>query len=124
MSQFGSENLTVTQTERFYIVIFSTLKIGPKKPLHCFRTVSVPSSPVKGRPLGSKNKNNLNNSSNMKAFYVRPEEILLKQGPSIGALFTAYSVAQKLGIVSALGQDQQAKLALWQICARVIELPG
>ena len=79
------------------------------------------SSPVRGRPLGSKNKNNLNNSNNMEAFYVRPEEILVKQGPSIGALFTVYSVAQKLGIVSALGQDQQAKLALWQICARVIE---
>jgi transposase len=82
-----------------------------------------PASPVRGRPLGSKNKNknNLNNSNNMEAFYVRPEEILVKQGPSIGALFTVYSVAQKLGIVSALGQDQQAKLAIWQICARVIE---
>jgi transposase len=57
----------------------------------------------------------------MEAFYVRPEEILIEQGSSIGALFTVYSVAQKLGIVSALGQDQQAKLALWQICARVIE---
>jgi transposase len=57
----------------------------------------------------------------MEAIYVRPEEILIEQGPSIGSLFTVYSVAQKLGIVSALGQDQQAKLALWQICARVIE---
>jgi hypothetical protein len=57
----------------------------------------------------------------MEAFYVRPEEIFIEQGPSVGALFTVYSIAQKLGIVSALGQDQQAKLALWQICARVIE---
>jgi transposase len=37
------------------------------------------------------------------------------------ALFTVYSIAQKLGIISALGHDQQAKLAIWQICARVIE---
>jgi transposase len=80
-----------------------------------------PSSPVKGRPHGSKNKKKLQNSNTMEAFYVRPEEILLEQGPSIGALFTVYSIAQKLGIVSALGQDQQAKLALWQICSRVIE---
>jgi transposase len=57
----------------------------------------------------------------MEAFYVRPEEMFIEQGPSVGALFTVYSIAQKLGIVSALGQEQQAKLALWQICARVIE---
>jgi hypothetical protein len=79
------------------------------------------SSPVKGRPHGSKNKNKLTNSNTMEAFYVRPDEILFEQGPSVGSLFTVYSIAQKLGIVSALGQDQQAKLALWQLCARVIE---
>jgi hypothetical protein len=78
-------------------------------------------SATRGRPHGSKNKNKLQNSNTMEAIYVRPEEILIEQGPSIGSLFTVYSVAQKLGIVSALGQDQQAKLALWQTCARVIE---
>jgi transposase len=83
--------------------------------------IKKPSSSTKGRPLGSKNKNKLTNSNSMEAFYVRPEEIMLEQGPSIGSLFTVYSIAQKLGIISALGQDQQAKLALWQICARVIE---
>jgi hypothetical protein len=57
----------------------------------------------------------------MEAFYVRPDEILIEQGPSIGALFTIYSIAQKLGIISALEHDQQAKLAIWQVCARVIE---
>ena len=79
------------------------------------------SAPARGRPHGSKNKYKLQNSNSMEAFYVRPEEIFIEQGPSVGALFTVYSIAQKLGIVSALGQDQQAKLALWQICARVIE---
>jgi hypothetical protein len=57
----------------------------------------------------------------MEAFFARPKEILIEQGPSVGALYTVYSIAQRLGIISALGQDQQAKLALWQICARVIE---
>ena len=78
-------------------------------------------SPARGRPHGSKNKCKFQKSSSVEAFFVRPEEIFIEQGPSIGALFTVYSIAQKLGIVSALGQDQQAKLALWQICARVIE---
>ena len=52
---------------------------------------------------------------------MRPEEISIEQGPSIGALFTVYSIASRLGVVSALGQEQNSKLALWQICARVIE---
>ena len=56
------------------------------------------SSPARGRPHGSKNKANLQNSSSMEAFYVRPDDISIEQGPSIGALFTVYSIAQKLGI--------------------------
>jgi hypothetical protein len=100
------------------------LKTWPEEALALLQaslSVNNPSSPPRGRPRGSKNTSTLQNSSNMSAFFVRPEEISLVQGPSIGALFTVYYVAQKLGIVSALGQDQQAKLALWQICARVIE---
>ena len=50
-----------------------------------------------------------------------PQQITLEQGLSVGALLTVFQIAERLGIVSALGQDQQAKLALWQICARVIE---
>ena len=83
--------------------------------------IKKPSSSTRGRPRGSKNKNKLQDSASMEAFYIRPEEIFIEQGPSIGALFTVYCVAQKLGIVPALGQDQQAKLALWLICSRVIE---
>jgi hypothetical protein len=79
-----------------------------------------PALPVRGRPRGSKNKNSANLTS-MEACYLRPEEVLIEQGSSVGALYTVYSIAQRLGIISALGQDQQAKLALWQICARVIE---
>lgn len=80
-----------------------------------------PSGSARGRPHGSKNKKKLQANSDMEAFYLRPEDISIEQGPSIGALFTVYSIALRLGIISALGQDQQAKLALWQICARVIE---
>jgi hypothetical protein len=103
------------------------LKVWPEEAIALLQAslnIKNPSSPARGRTHGSKNRNKPQNSSSMEAFYVRPEEIFIEQGPSIGALFTIYSIAQKLGIISALGQDQQAKLALWQICARVIEQRG
>jgi transposase len=52
---------------------------------------------------------------------VLPQHISIVQGLSIGALFTVFQIAQRLGIVQALGSSFQAKLALWQICARVLE---
>ena len=52
---------------------------------------------------------------------VCPQQISLEQGLSVGALFTVFQIAERLGIVDILGNDFQAKLALWQVCARVIE---
>ena len=52
---------------------------------------------------------------------IYPQQISLEQGLSVGALFTVVQIAERLGIVHAFGNDFQAKLALWQICARVIE---
>ena len=52
---------------------------------------------------------------------VSPQQISLEQGLSVGALFTVSQIAGRLGITYALGDNFQAKLALWQICARVIE---
>ena len=52
---------------------------------------------------------------------VCPQQISLEQGLSVGALFTVFQIAERLGIVDVLGNDFQAKLALWQVCARVIE---
>jgi hypothetical protein len=45
----------------------------------------------------------------------------MQQGPSVGALWVVYQVARELGIDKALGNGQQAKLALWQVMARVID---
>jgi hypothetical protein len=39
------------------------------------------SSPARGRPHGSKNKCKLQHSNSIEAFYVRPEEIFIEQGP-------------------------------------------
>lgn len=49
------------------------------------------------------------------------DEIELRQGPSVGALMAAHHVATKLGLPTALGDDLQGKLALWQVMARLLD---
>lgn len=49
------------------------------------------------------------------------ENVKLKEGQSIGAVWTLYEAARKLGIEKALGTDRQGKLALWQVIARTID---
>jgi len=49
------------------------------------------------------------------------DDITLEQGLSIGAVWTMYGLAKQLGIVDALGNSRQGKLALWQIMARLID---
>jgi len=46
---------------------------------------------------------------------------ILQEQRSVGAVWAVAKVAERLGIVKALGQGRQAQLALWQIVARVIE---
>jgi len=45
----------------------------------------------------------------------------LSQGPSVGAVWTVWQTACRLGIDSALGAGFAAQLALWQVLARVLE---
>jgi hypothetical protein len=49
------------------------------------------------------------------------EGIQLRQGSSVGAVWTVYQLAKRLGIEKALGADFSGKLALWQVIARVID---
>lgn len=49
------------------------------------------------------------------------DSVALREGQSVGAVWAAYKVAQRLGIEKALGTERQGKLALWQVLARVIE---
>jgi hypothetical protein len=49
------------------------------------------------------------------------DAITLQQGPSLGAVWTVYHVAQRLGIAQALGTTREGKLALWHVIARVID---
>ncbi len=45
----------------------------------------------------------------------------IHQGRSIGGVYVLYQLAEKLGIVSALGDTFHAKLAIWLIISRIIE---
>jgi len=49
------------------------------------------------------------------------KDISLQQGLSVGAVWLIHEIAKQIGIVAALGNSQQAKLALWQIIARIID---
>ncbi len=49
------------------------------------------------------------------------EEVQVRQGLSVGAVFVLSTLANRLGITRALGNTQQAKRALWQVIARVID---
>jgi len=49
------------------------------------------------------------------------DAITVKQGLSVGAVWTVYQVARRLGIEKALGTTRDGKLALWQVIARVID---
>jgi len=49
------------------------------------------------------------------------ESVVLKEGLSIGAVWTVFQMAKRLGIEKALGNSFEGKLALWQVIARVID---
>ena len=48
-------------------------------------------------------------------------ELNCEQGLSVGAIFVLSEVAKRLGITQSLGNSRQAKLALWQVIARIIQ---
>jgi len=47
--------------------------------------------------------------------------LLLRQGLCFGAVWLLHHLAQRTGIITALGSDRQGTLALWQIIARAID---
>ena len=49
------------------------------------------------------------------------DKIQLRQGPSVGAVWTLHKVARRLGIEKALGSGFAAQLAQWQVLARVVD---
>jgi transposase len=49
------------------------------------------------------------------------ESLRLQEGLSLGAVWTVYRVAKRLGIEKALGTERAGKLALWQVMARTLD---
>src|SRR5438094_3538471 len=64
--------------------------------------------------LALRHKNNLTALASL-------EQIELHQGPSVGAVWTVYQVAQQLGLRKILGEEFSGHLALWQVLARALE---
>jgi len=48
-------------------------------------------------------------------------DIEIAEGMSVGALWTVYDVARRLGVEAALGRDRAGRLAMWQVLARVLD---
>jgi transposase len=59
-----------------------------------------------------------NDLSNLGSF---ESSVAIKEGLSVGGVLAIYQVAKDLGIVAALGNHRDGKLALWQVIARVLE---
>lgn len=49
------------------------------------------------------------------------QQIDLRQGLSVGAVWLLYDLGRQLGLVQALGPSREGKLALWQVIARVLD---
>jgi hypothetical protein len=49
------------------------------------------------------------------------QSLQLRQGSSVGAVWTVYAAARRRGLDRALGRDFAGQLALWQVLARVLE---
>lgn len=49
------------------------------------------------------------------------QELELTQGKSIGALLALQAACDQAGLKEALGKDEQGKIALWQVFARVLD---
>lgn len=65
--------------------------------------------------LALRNKHQLEQLGNI------DQDIDVKQGLSLGAVVTLWQLAQRMGLAKALGSSQNAKRALWQVFARVID---
>ncbi|MCH7687453.1 MAG: IS1634 family transposase [Planctomycetes bacterium] len=65
--------------------------------------------------LALKNKHQLEQLGNI------DQDIDVKQGLSVGAVVTLWQLAQRIGLVKALGSSPNARRALWQVFARVID---
>jgi len=72
-----------------------------------------PSDVVQAIELALKHRKDLSALTSIK-------DVRLKQGLSVGGVYTVFQIARQLGIEKALGMNQAGKMALWQVIARVL----
>ena len=70
---------------------------------------------IRAMKLALKHRHNLQELGNVN------EDMIVQQGISMVAVWLLWQVAQRLGLVKALGSSQNGKRALWQVLARVID---
>jgi transposase len=70
---------------------------------------------IKAIELALAHKHDLSNLGSLS------DSVSIKEGKSIGGVWIIYQVAQRLGIIKALGNGEDGKRALWQVIARVLE---
>lgn len=63
----------------------------------------------------------LRHKGDLKAMLQQRPAVSLRQGLSVGAVWTAFELARQLGLEHALGDTRQGRLALWQIIARLLD---
>ncbi|MCG2711961.1 MAG: transposase [Candidatus Omnitrophica bacterium] len=63
----------------------------------------------------------MKHKENLSALVCLKESLNIKEGMSVGAVWTVYQLAKEIGIEKVLGRSFNGKLALWQVIARVIE---
>jgi hypothetical protein len=63
----------------------------------------------------------LEHKGNLADLGVLKDDVQLQEGLSVGAVWTVYQVARRLGIEKGLRKGFEGRLALWQVIARVID---
>jgi len=63
----------------------------------------------------------LQHKEDLPALVDAAENLSLRQGLSVGAVWLIRDIARQIGIVDAFGPSRQGKLALWQVMARIID---
>ena len=111
-----SSSITVNQkTYTRHLLRTSFRKNGKVKHRTIANISSCSDEEIQAVKLGLKYKGNLAELASL------DKSMKLQQGLRVGAVWVLLCLAKQLHIVDALGAGRQAKLALWQIMARIIE---
>lgn len=103
------------KTEYHSVLLMQSYRQGKKVKKRTIANLSKCSKEeIAALKLALANKDDLSQLKSLK-------DVKVKQGLSVGSVWLVYKLAQSLGIEKALGTHRAGKLALWQVCSRVLE---